>query len=104
MDLMIKLIKIIAGMRFFVLVPFIGLAIASDVLFIKGTSILFISSGAGFRNWGADTQGNIIVDLVEIVHFFLVETVLLPISLTYFMKVYSQIKGNETENRKDSNG
>jgi uncharacterized membrane protein YqhA len=33
---MIRLVKIIAGMRFFALIPFIGLAIAADVLFIKG--------------------------------------------------------------------
>ena len=33
---MIRLVKFIAGMRFFALIPFIGLAIAADVLFIKG--------------------------------------------------------------------
>ena len=167
---MIRLVKIIAGMRFFALIPFIGLAIAADVLFIKGGLDL------GHFLWElvfgigeADTQGNIIVDLVEIVHLFLVGTVLfltslgiyelfiqplplppwlkthnieelelnlvgltivvlavnflsvifeeqeinlaiygigyaLPITaLAYFMKVRSQIKGNETENRRDSN-
>ena len=33
---MIRLVKFIAGMRFFVLIPVIGLAIAAVVLFIKG--------------------------------------------------------------------
>ncbi len=167
---MIRLVKIIAGMRFFALIPFIGLAIAADVLFIKGGLDL------GHFLWElvfgigeADTQGNIIVDLVEIVHLFLVGTVLfltslgiyelfiqplplppwlkthnieelelnlvgltivvlavnflsvifeeqeinlaiygigyaLPITaLAYFMKVRSQMKGNEIENRTDSN-
>jgi uncharacterized membrane protein YqhA len=137
---------------------------------LKAASILFISSGIWFSKLGEqNTQGNIIVDLVEIVHLFLVGTVLfltslgiyelfiqplplppwlkthnieelelnlvgltivvlavnflsvifeekeinlaiygigyaLPITaLAYFMKVRSQIKGNETENRKDSN-
>ena len=33
---MIRLVKFIAGMRFFVLIPVIGLSIAAVILFIKG--------------------------------------------------------------------
>jgi hypothetical protein len=33
---MIRLVKFIAGMHFFALIPFIGLAIAADVMFIIG--------------------------------------------------------------------
>ena len=166
---MIRLVRFIAGTRFFALIPFIGLAIAADVLFIKGgIDLIHFLWDLVFGIGKADTQGNIIVDLVEIVHLFLVGTVLfltslgiyelfiqplplppwlkthnieelelnlvgltivvlavnflsvifeekeinlaiygigyaLPITaLAYFMKVRSQIKGNETENRRDS--
>jgi hypothetical protein len=33
---MIRLVKFIAGMRFFVLIPVIGLSLAAVILFIKG--------------------------------------------------------------------
>ncbi|MGB9929926.1 MAG: YqhA family protein [Methanosarcina sp.] len=79
---MIRLVKFIAGMRFFTLIPFIGLAIASAVLFIKGGINLVnflweLSLGIGVE----DTQENIIVHIVEIVHLFLVGTVLFITSL-----------------------
>jgi uncharacterized membrane protein YqhA len=146
------------------------LAVAADVLFIKGgINLIHFLWDLVFEIRGADEQENIIVDLVEIVHLFLVGTVLfltslgiyelfiqplplppwlkthnieelelnlvgltivvlavnflsvifeekeinlaiygigyaLPITaLAYFMKVRSQMKGNETENRTDSN-
>lgn len=74
---MIKIVKFVAGMRYFVLIPVIGLAIATSILFIKGgfdlIHFLFdLISGMGVK----DTEENVIVELVEIVHLFLVGTVL----------------------------
>ncbi|MGB9939554.1 YqhA family protein [Methanosarcina sp.] len=69
-------------MRFFVLIPVIGLAVAADVLFIKGGIDLvhFLwELVSGMQE--ADTQGSVIVELVEIVHLFLVGTVLFLTSL-----------------------
>ena len=79
---MIRLIKIIAGMRFFALIPFIGLAIAADVLFIKGgIELVYFLQELVFGIGGADIQEHIIVDIVGIVHLFLVGTVLFITSL-----------------------
>jgi len=69
-------------MRFFALIPFIGLAIAADVLFIKGgLDLVHFLWALIFGIGGPDTQGNIIVDIVEIVHLFLVGTVLFLTSM-----------------------
>ena len=74
--------EIIAGMHFFVLIPVIGLAIAACILFIKGgvDIVHFI--------WELITgmtetypEENLIVELVETVHLFLVGTVLFLTSL-----------------------
>jgi hypothetical protein len=55
--MMIRLIKIIAGMRFFALIPFIGLAIAADVLFIKGgIELVYFLRELVFGIGGADIQ------------------------------------------------
>lgn len=74
-----KVVRFIAGMRFFVLIPVIGLAIAACALFIKGgvDIVHFIGkmiTGIGMAETGSD--GNIIVEIVETVHLFLVGTVL----------------------------
>ncbi|MGV8077921.1 MAG: YqhA family protein [Methanosarcina sp.] len=80
--MMIRLVKIIAGMRFFALIPFIGLAIAADVLFIKGgIDLVHFLWELVFGVGGVDIQKHIIVDIVEIVHLFLVGTVLFLTSL-----------------------
>lgn len=72
-----KVVRFIAGIRFFVLIPVIGLAIAASVLFIKG-GIDIVHLIGGLFTGGAETgpEENIIVHIVEIVHLFLVGTVL----------------------------
>lgn len=81
-DIMVRTVKIIAGMRFFALIPFIGLTIAADVLFVKGgIDLVHFLWELIFGGGGMDPQENIIVDIVEIVHLFLVGTVLFITSL-----------------------
>jgi len=81
-DLMIRVVKFITGTRFFVLIPVIGLAIAAVILFIKGgiELIYFLPELISGMEETA-THGNIIVEIVEIVHLFLVGTVLFITSL-----------------------
>ncbi|KKI00005.1 hypothetical protein EO95_15100 [Methanosarcina sp. 1.H.T.1A.1] len=72
-----KVVRFIAGMRYFVLIPVIGLAITAGILFIKGGIDLLdflyeMIAGIGEM----DTKSTIIIELVEIVHLFLVGTVL----------------------------
>ena len=72
-----KVVKFIAGMRYFVLIPVIGLAITAGILFIRGGIDLLgflweMVAGIG----ETDTKSVIIIELVEIVHLFLVGTVL----------------------------
>lgn len=72
-----KVVRFIAGMRFFVLIPVIGLAIAACVLFVKGgiDIIHFMEELiAGMSKEGPERS--IIVEIVETVHLFLVGTVL----------------------------
>jgi uncharacterized membrane protein YqhA len=79
---MIRFVKLIAGMRFFVLIPIIGLSIAADILFVRGgIDLVYFLWKLIFGIEGADTPGGIIVHIVEIVHFFLVGTVLFLTSL-----------------------
>jgi uncharacterized membrane protein YqhA len=64
-------------MRYFVLIPVIGLAITAGILFIRGGIDLLgflweMVAGIG----ETDTKSVIIIELVEIVHLFLVGTVL----------------------------
>jgi len=72
-----KVVKFIAGMRYFVLIPVIGLAITAGILFIRGGIDLLgflweMVAGIG----ETDTKSIIIIEIVEIVHLFLVGTVL----------------------------
>jgi uncharacterized membrane protein YqhA len=72
-----KVVRFIAGIRFFVLIPVIGLAIAACVLFIKGGIDIIHFMGKlipGMAETGP--EANIIVEIVETVHLFLVGTVL----------------------------
>jgi len=80
-----KIVKLIAGMRFFGLIPVIGLAIAACILFIKGgfdLVNLLIEVIAEIETRG--TKGIIIVGFVEIVHFFLIGTILFLTSLGFY--------------------
>ena len=80
-----KIGKFIAGMRFFVLVPIIGLAIAAVVLFVKGSIELFYFINEliyGIER--TEIEISIIVEIVEIVHLFLVGTVLFITSLGFY--------------------
>jgi uncharacterized membrane protein YqhA len=73
----LKVVRFIAGMRFFVLIPVIGLAIAACVLFIKGGIDIIHFMGEliiGMSEEGPEKS--IIVEIVETVHLFLVGTVL----------------------------
>lgn len=79
---MIRVVKFIAGMRFFVLIPVIGLAIAAVTLFIKGgIDIIYFLSEIIFGMDEIEAHGNIIVEVVKIVHLFLVGTTLFITSL-----------------------
>ena len=72
---MLRVERFIVRMRYFVLIPVIGLAIATGILFIKGGVDLvhFLwTLVTGMR----EADENIIVEIVEIVHLFLVGTVL----------------------------
>ena len=72
-----KVVRFIAGMRFFVLIPVIGLAIAACVLFVKGGIDIIHFMGELITGMsGKSSEGNIIVEIVETVHLFLVGTVL----------------------------
>jgi uncharacterized membrane protein YqhA len=73
-----KIVKFIAGMRFFVLIPVIGLVIAACALFIQGGIDLVHFLGkmvAGVVELDTE-EGVIIVEIVEAVHLFLAGTVL----------------------------
>jgi uncharacterized membrane protein YqhA len=72
-----KVVRFIAGIRFFVLIPVIGLAIAACALFVKGGVDLIHFIGALATGIiGENPEKNIIVEIVETVHLFLVGTVL----------------------------
>jgi len=74
---MIRILKFIASMRFFVLIPVIGLAIAAGVLFVIGGFDLVHLLGTLVSEIGeTNKEKNLIVEIVEIVHLFLVGTVL----------------------------
>jgi len=77
-----KIVKVIAGIRFFVLIPTIGLAISAFVLFIEGgieLSHLLVEMFAEIAKTGSKSA--FIVGIVEVVHLFLVGTVLFITSL-----------------------
>ncbi len=72
-----KVVRFIAGIRFFVLIPVIGLAIAACALFIKGgIDIVHFMGKLIIGVSETETEANIIVEIVETVHLFLVGTVL----------------------------
>lgn len=72
-----KVVKFIAEMRYLVLIPVIGLAITAGILFISGGIDLFNFLWETIAGTGkTDTQSIIIIEIVEIVHLFLVGTVL----------------------------
>lgn len=77
-----KVVKFIAGMRYFVLIPVIGLTIAACALFIKGGVDLVRFMGELATGMGeVSPEASIIVEIVETVHLFLVGTVLFLTSI-----------------------
>jgi uncharacterized membrane protein YqhA len=77
-----KIVKFIAGIRFFVLIPVLGLAIAACILFIEGgIDLVHLLVEMVAETAKTDTKSVIIVGIVEIVHLFLVGTVLFLTSL-----------------------
>jgi len=73
----LKVVRFIAGMRFFVLIPVIGLAVAACTLFVKGGIDIVHFVGEVITEMSeAGPKENIIVEIVETVHLFLVGTVL----------------------------
>jgi uncharacterized membrane protein YqhA len=73
----VKVVRFIAEMRYFVLIPVIGLAITAGILFIRGGIDLLDFLWEMLTGMGeTDTNSFIIIELVEIVHLFLVGTVL----------------------------
>ena len=80
-----KIVKLIAGMRFVGLIPIIGLMIAACVMFIKGGFDLIDLLIKMIAEMGApDTNGAIIVGFVKIIHFFLIGTILFLTSLGFY--------------------
>jgi uncharacterized membrane protein YqhA len=72
-----KVVKFIAGIRYFVLIPVIGLAIAACALFIKGgIDLVRFMEELVIGMEKAGPEASIIVEIVETVHLFLVGTVL----------------------------
>ena len=72
-----KVVRFIAGIRFFVLIPVIGLAIAACALFVKGGIDIIHFMGELITGMSEEgPEGSIIVEIVETVHLFLVGTVL----------------------------
>lgn len=77
-----KVVRFIAGMRYFVLIPVIGLTITACALFIKGGVDLVRFMGELVTGMvEAGPEANIIVEIVETVHLFLVGTVLFLTSI-----------------------
>jgi uncharacterized membrane protein YqhA len=77
-----KIVKFVSGMRLFGLIPVIGLALAACVLFIKGGIDLFnLLAEMVTEISKTGTKGIIIVGFVEIVHLFLIGTILFLTSL-----------------------
>jgi len=77
-----KIVKFIAGIRLFVLIPIIGLAIAACILFIEGSiDLVHLLLEMVTETAKTETKSIIIVGIVEIVHLFLVGTVLFLTSL-----------------------
>jgi uncharacterized membrane protein YqhA len=77
-----KIVNFIAGMRFFMLIPIIGLTVAAFVLFIEGGNelvhllvIMFVEATK------TGTESDVVVVIVEVIHLFLVGTVLFLTSL-----------------------
>lgn len=77
-----KIVKFIAGIRFFVMIPIIGLAIAACILLIEGgIDLVHLMLEMVTETAKTETKSAIIVGIVEIVHLFLVGTVLFLTSL-----------------------
>lgn len=77
-----KIVRFIAGVRFFVLIPVLGLAIAACILFIEGgIDLVHLLLKMVTETAKTDTKSVIIIGIVEIVHLFLVGTVLFLTSL-----------------------
>ncbi len=77
-----KIVKFIAGIRFFVLIPVLGLAVAACCLFIEGgIDLVHLLVEMIAETAKTETNSVIIVGIVEIVHLFLVGTVLFLTSL-----------------------
>jgi uncharacterized membrane protein YqhA len=77
-----KIVKFIAGMRFFVLIPVLGLAIAACILFIEGgIDLVHVLVEMVIQKANTGSKSVIIVGIVEIVHLFLIGTVLFITSL-----------------------
>ena len=77
-----KIVKFIARIRYFVLIPIIGLAIAACALFIEGgIDLVHLLGELVIETAKTGTKSAIIVEIVEIVHLFLVGTVLFITSL-----------------------
>jgi uncharacterized membrane protein YqhA len=77
-----KIVKFIAGIRFFMLIPIIGLAVAAFVLFIEGgNELVHLLVKIFVEAAKTGTKSDIIVGIVEVIHLFLVGTVLFLTSL-----------------------
>jgi len=77
-----KIVKFIAGIRFFMLIPIIGLAVAAFVLFIEGgNELVHLLVKMFVEAAKTGTKGDIVVGIVEVIHLFLVGTVLFLTSL-----------------------
>jgi uncharacterized membrane protein YqhA len=77
-----KIVKFIAGIRFFMLIPIVGLAVAAFILFIEGgNELVHLLVKMFIEAAKTGTKSAVIVGIVEVVHLFLVGTVLFLTSL-----------------------
>lgn len=77
-----KIMKFIAGIRFFMLIPIIGLAVAAFVLFVEGgNELVHLLVKMFVEAAKTGTESDVIVEIVEVIHLFLVGIVLFLTSL-----------------------
>lgn len=89
---MVKIVKLISGMRLFGSIPVIGLGIAACALFIKGgIDLLNLLVELAVEIMKTGTKGVIIVGFVETVHLFLIGTIFFLTSLGLYQLFFQAL-------------
>ena len=81
-----RLVRVISATRYLILIPIVGLALASAVLFLFGGIglVIFLIRHAGLVAEGHDLTVVPIFDLLQYVHQFLIGTVLYITSIGFY--------------------